>query len=65
MSRLRAVLAFAYDFVVGDDATIAAAVAATLALTTATASLHVAAWWIVPTSVVAILLRTLVTATRR
>src|SRR5204862_4270499 len=47
MSRLRALGAFLYDFVIGDDPLIAAAVGVALGLTAALAGAGVAAWWIV------------------
>jgi len=55
MRTARAFLAFLYDFLVGDDPLIAAAVVATLAVTAALAAIGVAAWWVPPTAVVAIL----------
>lgn len=48
MSRLRAFAAFLYDFVVGDDPWIAAAVVASLVATLALSGAGVAAWWLVP-----------------
>jgi hypothetical protein len=59
MSRLRAFGAFLYDFVVGDDATVAVAVVAGLAFTALVAGLGVSAWWVLPVAVVGILARTL------
>jgi hypothetical protein len=46
---------FWYDFVIGDDWTIAAAVVATLAVIGFLAHLHVTAWWLMPLVVVAFL----------
>ena len=57
MTTARAFLAFLYDFVVGDDPVIAAAVIVALALTAALAAIGVSAWWVPPTAVVAILAR--------
>jgi hypothetical protein len=56
MRRLRAIGAFWYDFVIGDDWRAAAVVVAALALTALL--VHVAglnAWWLVPLSVFAAL----------
>lgn len=39
---------FWYDFIIGDDWTIAAAVVVALALTFALAHTHLAAWWLLP-----------------
>lgn len=55
MRRLRAFLAFAWDFVVGDDWRIAAAVVIGLALTALIAGTSVSAWWILPVAVAMIL----------
>ena len=65
MSRLRALLSFAYDFVVGDDPLIAAAVVVGLALTAAIASEGTDAWWVMPCAVLAALGISLRRATRR
>jgi hypothetical protein len=46
--RLRAFLAFWYDFVIGDDWWVAAGVAAGLALTYLLSRAAVAAWWLLP-----------------
>jgi hypothetical protein len=56
MKRLRAIGAFWYDFVIGDDWRAAAVVVAALALTAL--GVHVAglnAWWLVPLCVFAAL----------
>jgi tryptophan-rich sensory protein len=52
MARVRAFLAFAYDFVVGDDWMVAVGVVAALALTYVVSRTSVAAWWIVPVAIV-------------
>ena len=65
MSRLRAAGRFAYDFVVGDDALIAVAVVAGLAVTALAADGGVAAWWVMPCVVLAALWLSLLRATRR
>ena len=64
MTTARAFLAFLYDFVVGDDPVIAAAVIVALALTAALAAIGVSAWWVPPTAVVATLALSLTRATR-
>jgi hypothetical protein len=46
--RLRAFLAFWYDFVIGDDWWVAAGVAAGLALTYLLSRAAVPAWWLLP-----------------
>jgi hypothetical protein len=54
--RIRAFGAFVYDFVVGDDWWVAAGVAFGLALTYLLAhAAGVAAWWLVPVMLVALL----------
>jgi hypothetical protein len=55
MSRLAAFGRFLYDFVVGDDITIAIGVVAALALTAAFPNVGGGAFWIVPVVVVAVL----------
>jgi hypothetical protein len=65
MSRLRALVAFLYDFVIGDDPLIAAVVVVTLGLTAALASAGVSAWWVLPVALVVVLSFSLRRATRR
>ena len=48
MSRLRAFGRFWWDFVIGDDWLVAAAVAVGLALTGLLTDLGVDAWWLLP-----------------
>jgi ABC-type xylose transport system permease subunit len=55
MSRLESFARFLWDFVVGDDWRIAVGVAAALGLTAAVANASVAAWWVLPAAVVALL----------
>lgn len=55
MSGVRGVLAFVYDFVIGDDPLIAAVVVLALGATAALAGAGVAAWWLLPGAVVTIL----------
>jgi hypothetical protein len=52
---LRAFGAFWWDFVVGDDWTIAAGVVVALALTGVLAAAAVPAWWLLPVAVLALL----------
>jgi hypothetical protein len=55
MSRVRALAAFLWDFVVGDDWITAAGVVAALGLTALVSQAGVAAWWILPLAVVLLL----------
>ena len=55
MSRMRAVLLGAWDFVVGDDWRVALGVVAAIAVTALVATSTVAAWWVLPLGVVALL----------
>jgi hypothetical protein len=64
MRRLRAFLAFIYDFVVGDDPLIAVAVVLALAATAVIAHAGMAAWWLLPCAIVAALGISLLRATR-
>jgi hypothetical protein len=53
--RLEAFLRFVWDFVVGDDWRIAVGVVVALGITGLVAGTSVAAWWIVPVAVIALL----------
>jgi hypothetical protein len=55
MKRLPAAGRFAWEFVVGDDWRIAAGVTVALALTALIADTSVAAWWVLPVAVLALL----------
>ena len=55
MRYITGFLHFWYDFIVGDDWTIAAAVVLTLVLLAALAQAQLAAWWLLPAVVVGIL----------
>jgi hypothetical protein len=55
MRRVKALLRFAWDFVVGDDWRIAVAVVAALAVTAVVEAAGVAAWWVLPAAVAATL----------
>jgi phage shock protein PspC (stress-responsive transcriptional regulator) len=63
--RLRAFLAFGYDFVIGDDWRVAAGVAAGLAVTYAVSQTSVPSWWVMPALLVLLLPASLWRATRR
>ena len=56
---------FWWDFVVGDDRTVAAGVAVALGLTAALAHNDVNAWWLLPLAVAFLLAFSLWRATRR
>jgi hypothetical protein len=64
MSRLAAIGRFAWDFVIGDDWRVAAGVVIAIAVTAALATTTVAAWWIMPLAVAALLALTLCGAVR-
>jgi hypothetical protein len=63
--RLRAFLAFWYDFVIGDDWLVAAGVAGGLALTYALSRSAVPAWWLLPLCLLVLLPLSLWRATRK
>ena len=65
MGRLRAFLAFLWDFVIGDDWRIAAGVAAGLAVTYAVSRAGVPAWWLLPALLIVLLPASLWIAVRR
>jgi hypothetical protein len=65
VKRLRAFLAFGYDFVIGDDWRIAVGVVAGLALTYAVSRTSVPAWWLLPLLLVMLLPASLWRAVRR
>jgi hypothetical protein len=64
MRFLRSFLHFWYDFLVGDDWTIAAGVVLALVGTAILAHNQLPAWWLLPAAVVALLGLSLVRATR-
>jgi len=64
MSRVKAFFAFLYDFVVGDDITIAIVVVLALGVTALVAAANVAAWWVLPPAVLAILTISVLRAAR-
>jgi hypothetical protein len=55
MSRVRSLLRFIWDFVVGDDWRIALGVVVALGITALVTDTSVSAWWILPVGVVAVL----------
>ena len=59
MKYVVAFLRFWYDFIVGDDWRVAVGVVVALALTAVLAHHGVAAWWLMPAAVVAILVGSL------
>jgi hypothetical protein len=65
MVWIRRVFVFWYDFVVGDDWRVAVAVVAALALTYGISRTGVAAWWVLPTTVLIVLPVSLRRAVRR
>ena len=54
-AKVRAFLAFGYDFVVGDDWTVALGVVAALGVTYALSQTSAPAWWLAPLAVVLLL----------
>jgi hypothetical protein len=64
-ARLSAFAGFWYDFVVGDDWTVAAGVVVAFALTYAVSRTSVPSWWLVPLAVMLLLPFSLWRATRK
>jgi hypothetical protein len=64
MSRITAVLGGAWDFVVGDDWVVALGVVSAIVATALVATSTVAAWWVLPLGVVALLADSLRRAAR-
>ena len=65
MKHVRAFLAFLYDFIVGDDPLIALTIAAAIAATAALTAAGINAWWFLPPAAVGALALSLSRATRR
>ena len=65
MSRMRAFVAFLYQFIIGDDPLIAVAVALALAITAVVAGSGAAAWWVMPAAVPAVLTFSVLRASHR
>jgi hypothetical protein len=55
VSRIKAIGAFLYDFVIGDDWLIAAGVAVALAVTYGISRTSAPTWWVMPAAVVVLL----------
>lgn len=64
MRVVRGFFAFWYDFIVGDDATIAIGVVIALALTALLAHHHTTAWWLLPVAALLLLLGSIARAAR-
>lgn len=64
MKFLKAFGQFWYDFIIGDDWTIAAGIVLALAGTAVLAHTHVPAWWLLPLAAVALLAWSLIRAQR-
>ena len=64
MRYVIAFLRFWYEFIVGDDWRVAAAVITAIALTAALAGAGISAWWVLPLAVVATLFASLRRAVR-
>lgn len=64
MAYLARFLRFWYDFIVGDDWVLAVGVALALALTALLVQRGMAAWWVVPAAVAALLAASLWRAAR-
>jgi hypothetical protein len=65
MRRTRAVLAGIWDFVVGDDWRVALGVVIAISLTALIATTGIAAWWVLPLAVIALLADSLRRAARQ
>ena len=63
-ARLKAFGAFWYDFIIGDDWTVAAGIVIALIITGVVATTTTAAWWIVPAAIAVLLPLSLWRATR-
>ena len=63
-TRLKTFGMFWYDFIIGDDWTVAAGIALALIITGVVATLAAPAWWIVPTAITILLPLSLWRATR-
>ncbi len=65
MRLLRAFAAFWYDFIVGDDWVVAVGVVLALAATAGLVHAGIAAWWLLPIAVLALLGLSLLRAARK
>jgi hypothetical protein len=55
MSHIKAFFAFWYDFIIGDDWTVAVGVVIALAVTYGLSKTSVPAWWVLPVAVAVLL----------
>jgi hypothetical protein len=65
MQAVRLFLRFWYDFIVGDDWTVAAGIVLALAATAAIVRTHLPAWWLLPLAALALLVSSLIREHRR
>ena len=65
MRYIVAFLRFWYDFIIGDDWLVAAGIVVAISLTALLADHDIAAWWLMPLAVVALLGASLLRAVRR
>jgi hypothetical protein len=65
MRYVVAFVRFWYDFIIGDDWLVAAGIVVAIALTALIAHHDIAAWWLMPLAVVALLAASLLRAVRR
>jgi hypothetical protein len=65
MQKVRGLLFFWYDFIVGDDWTMAAGIVLALALTAILAHNGIVAWWVMPIATWTVLLFSLARAGRK
>jgi hypothetical protein len=64
MRSVRAFAHFWYDFIIGDDWTVATGIVLALAATAILAHAHVPAWWLLPLAALALLAASLIRAQR-
>ena len=64
MRSVRAFAHFWYDFIIGDDWTVAAGIVLALAATAVLAHTHVPAWWLLPLAALALLAASLIRGQR-
>ena len=64
MRAVRGFFVFWYDFIVGDDATVAIGVVIALALTALLAHHDISAWWLLPVAALLLLLASIARAAR-
>lgn len=64
MASLRSLLTFSYDFLVGDDWTVAVGIVIALAVTAVLTTVGVSAWWLLPLALLGLLALSLARAIR-